>query len=399
MNRQTGGPEKFIESMDKARNTVLHIITDLKYGGAEMMLLKLLSANDGKFQPIVVSLTGSNGLTSRFRELGITVHSLELNPSFPNPIKLIKLVCLIRRVRPVVVQTWMYHADLLGGVTAKIAGVKHVVWNIRNSGLAPKSTKLATKLTVHLCSLLSHVIPSIILTNSYVAASTHKAKGYKNEIFRVIPNGFDTTKFKADESARSSIRTELGLNCDSRLIGLIARFHRQKNHFVFLEAAAILNKQRDDQTFLLAGLGVNKDNVELINWINHFELRESVILLGVRDDISNIVASLDVCTLSSSYGEAFPNVIGEAMCCEVPVVTTDVGDSAYIVGDTGIVVQANNPEALAEAWCNLLSMTDDQRRAYGELGRQRVKDNFTIAVVSTMYEDLYTELFDNSSTN
>ena len=395
MNQLTAGAEKTENIADEDKILILHITTDLKYGGAQMMLLKLLaSTNTKRFQPVVVSLAGPGDLTSKIQELGIHVYSLNVNPAIPSPLKLIQLVRFTRKLRPAIVQTWMYHADLFGGIAAKIAGAKQIVWNIRNSGLAPESTKLRTRITVHICSLLSHVVPNKIITNSSVAASTHKANGYRKNIFRIIPNGFDPTILKADESTKSAVRKELGLAHESRLIGLIARFHPQKNHRGFLEAAAILNKQRKGQVYLLAGGEVDPGNSQLKGWIEQLDLSKSVILLGQRDDIPRIIASLDICALSSSYGEAFPNVIGEAMCCEVPVVTTDVGDSARIVGDAGKIVPIDQPELMAEAWHFLLSLNEGQRQTYGELGRQRILDYYSLAKITSMYENFYTELLE-----
>lgn len=377
----------------KGKIIVLHIITALKYGGAEMMLLKILSTtNTSKFHPVVVSLSGSGGLTSKVEELGVTVHSLKINPALPNPLKFIRLVLLIRFVRPAIVQTWMYHADFLGGLAAKLAGVKQIVWNVRNSGLDPKQTKTTTSLTVKLCSVISHFVPKRIVTNSQVAAKNHKTKGYKNAIFHIIPNGFDVSHFKASEASRLAMRNELGLEPDAILIGLIARYDPQKNHRGFLEAAAFLNKTQTGQFYLLAGRGVDSSNTALLDWIGQLGLSSSVILLGQRDDVTTIIPSLDICTLSSTYGEAFPNVIGEAMCCEVPVVTTDVGDSGYIVGDTGTIVQVDHPESLAAAWHQLLSLPDEQRRAAGKLGRERILENFNLTTITAMYEELYSEL-------
>jgi len=228
---------------------VLHIITSLKDGGAEMMLLKLLSTtNKKRFHSVVISLAGRGELSERFDSLGIPIYSLDIKPSAPNPLKLVKLTRLIKSIRPSVVQTWMYHADLIGGTTARIAGVDQVVWNIRNSGLEAKSTKWSTRIVVSVCAIASHVVPRSVITNSKTA---------------VITNGFDTEKFKPSQAARLLIRKELGLPNEAKLIGLVARFHPQKSHLDFLKAASILNERRNGQIYVLVGRNVNEQNSTL----------------------------------------------------------------------------------------------------------------------------------------
>lgn len=296
---------------------VLHIISGLTHGGAEMMLVKLLRElrADDSMDAAVVVLGGAGGLIPQVEALGIPVYNMGINSKYPSPLKLVSLVTLIRRLNPVTVQTWMYHADLIGGVAARIAGVRRIIWNVRNSGLASVSTKKITRIIVRLCSVFSHVLPTIIVTNSTVAARSHVEKGYK-DLFKVIPNGFDTDLFCPDEHAKCSFRATLGISDDTVVIGLIARFDPQKNHFGFLEAASILNKRRKGQCYLLAGLGVSIENPQLKRWIDAFGLQDSVVLIDVRDDMPAVINALDICTLCSTYGEGFPNVIGEAMACE-----------------------------------------------------------------------------------
>ena len=377
----------------KKRVIVVHVITGLRYGGAEMMLFKLLSqTNTQKIHPIVVSLTGYGSMGCKLRDLGVEVLALNINPALPSPIKVFRLWLLLRRLKPMIVQTWMYHSDLIGGVVARLAGARHVIWNIRNSGLSAAHNKLHTRFAVKLCSWFSHVVPSVILTNSNVAVATHTEKGYKKDIFRVIPNGFDASIYKPDICARVAIRSELGLDEGAKLIGLIARYNPQKDHPGFLKAASILNSRRDHVFYVLVGTEVDESNAELRDHISEYGLGECTFLMGQRDDIPQILASLDICALSSSYGEAFPNVLGEAMCCEVPVVTTDVGDSVLIVGDTGIVVEPEQAEPMADAWFTLLGMTMEERKSIGKRGRQRIITNFDLAKVASMYEKLYLEL-------
>ena len=141
----------------------------------------------------------------------------------------------------------------------------------------------------------------------------------------------------------------------------------------------------------MAGTGVEPDNVALVRAIDANGLRGAVSLLGRRDDMPQLMASLDVLVSSSSFGEAFPNVLGEAMACEVPCVTTDVGDSSMIVSSTGIVVAPDDMAGLADALLRLLSMPVEERRKLGQSARQRVEAEFSIQSVVARYEAVFAE--------
>ena len=171
----------------------------------------------------------------------------------------------------------------------------------------------------------------------------------------MIPNCFDTDVFSPSEEARQTILQELGLSSSSTLIGLIGRYHPMKDHYNFIRAADHLSKSHSDVHFLLVGNKVDVDNKELTDFIKSRNLTSKFHLLGERKDINRLTASLDIASSSSYFGEGFPNVIGEAMACGVPCVVTDVGDSGWIIADTGLVIPPRDPEAMASAWRELLN--------------------------------------------
>ncbi len=374
---------------------VLHIITGLSMGGAEMMLLKILKASDKtKFEPLVISLTDSGEIGSRIEELGVPVIALGMSSGLSGLFSIFRLVSQIKKASPNLIQTWMYHADLLGGFASRLAGYRNIVWNIRNSNLDPSKTKLHTRLTVKVCALLSHWIPEKIISNSSMSAQIHQQAGYQKDKFTIIPNGFDLQEFSSNKKTRESVRKELGFDDDTCLIGLVARFDPQKDHKGFVDAAALLKCKINNVYFLLIGKDIDSDNQQLNNWIKSLGLTDSFHLLGLRSDISRITAALDLATSSSSYGEAFPNVIGEAMACGVPCVATNVGDSGLIIGTTGKVVPPDNPQALADAWESLLLKSDVERHELGLLARKRIEENFSIEAITRQYEHLYMDLME-----
>ena len=372
---------------------VTHIITDLSTGGAEMMLYKLLTHLErGRFSCRVISLTADGSVGDKIRALGVPVQFLGMRPGFPDPLAILRLAGWLRRDPPDLVQTWMYHADLVGGIAARLAGRAPVVWGIRNSNLDLAQSKRSTRWTVRTCAFLSSRLPQRIVSCSETARRIHIGLGYRADKVVVIPNGFDLELFHPDLPARTELRKELGVPKNVPVIGLVGRFDPQKDHQNFIQAAVILAARFSETHFFLCGDGITLENSLLAGWISSSGLKQNFHLLGRREDIPRVTAALDIACSSSAYGEAFSNVLGEAMACEVPCVVTDVGDSAYIVADTGRVVPPRDPQALANAMIDLLALSAEQRQALGAAARRRVEENFEIHAVVKRYESLYQQV-------
>lgn len=368
---------------------VSFVITNLATGGAETMLLKLLQQMDRtRFSPTVISLVGLGEIGPRIQALGIPVHALGMKRGVPNPLMVLRLAGLLRSLQPDVVHTWMYHSDLLGGLAARLAGCKRVIWCVRHSNLSKAENKRSTLWVVKVCAWLSRCVPVQILSCSHRAKEVHAAVGYAADKLHVIPNGFDLSRFAPSESARAEVRDELGLVPDAQIVGLVARFDSQKNHFGFIEAAAQVHAQLGDVHFVLAGTDVDAANTVLNAAIAEKGLQAHMHLLGRRDDVPRLMASFDVLA-SSSHGEAFPNVLGEAMACGVPCVVTDVGDSADIVGNTGRVVAAGDMAGLAQGLVEVLSLSAAQKAELAVQARERVAAHYEIGHVVRLYEACY----------
>ncbi len=372
---------------------ITFIISGLSTGGAEMMLFKLLSRMDRqRFLPRVISLTSAAELGPKIAALGVNVEALGLKPGLSGLAAFVRLVRMIRCSKPDVIHTWMYHADLVGGLAAICAGRSVVAWCIRNSDFNQATTKLSTRFVVRLCALVSRWIPNAIVSCSEKARFLHVSYGYKAELMHVIPNGFDVGRFRANSMAGDCLRRELRLSTETLLVGLVGRFDPQKNHEGFFEAAQIVRSHMPNVHFVLAGRSIDNGNELLMQIINRHGVLASSHLLGLRDDMPDVMAALDVLVCSSSYGEAFPNVLGEAMASEVPCITTNVGDSAWIVADTGWVVPPDDPKGLADSILNSLSLTRAERVAIGRRARQRVIQHFEISQIVKRYEQFYAGL-------
>jgi glycosyltransferase involved in cell wall biosynthesis len=371
---------------------VMHIITTLGPAGAETMLSRVASGMDGtRFENEVVSVTGILDLAERMQGMGVRVRTLGMKASVPNPLLVMRLARWIRESKPDVIHTWMYHANLIGALAARLAGNVPVVWSIHHSTLDPRVDKRRTMLVNRACAFLSRKFPARIVCCSEASLHIHKSISYATEKLEVIPNGFNLEEIKPDPAARASLREELGLPADLVLIGLAARFHPHKDHRNFVEAAGRLHKQVPEVHFLLCGMDITWQNSELAGWIKSAGISNCCHLLGPRKDMSRIFAGLDVAT-NSSRSEAFPIAIGEAMACETPCVVTDVGDSALIVGETGTAVPPGDPHALAEAWRKLIEAGPAVRRRLGMAARHRVQRHFALPAIVERYQAIYERL-------
>ncbi len=356
------------------------------------MLARLAAALDGeRFASSVVALGTLEPLGERLRQLGAAPLSVGMRPGRPDPRGVARLARYISSLRPHVVQTWLYHADLVGGLAAQLAGRPPVVWNVRHSNLDPAANSTSTLLAARACARLSRWLPHTILCNSQAAADLHAGIGYAADKLRVIPNGFDVERWRPDAAARAAVRQGLGVDDSTPLVGLAARFHPQKDHRTFALAAGRLAARRPDVRFVLVGDGITWENAELVRWLREAGAAEAALLLGRREEMPALTAALDV-AVSSSLGESFANTLGEAMACGVPCVATDVGDSAALVGDTGIIAPPGDPAALAAAMETLVALGPAGRAVLGGRARRRIVDEYSIGRVASRYAELYSRL-------
>lgn len=370
---------------------LVHIITGLGMGGAEMLLYRLLSSMDRtRFEFTVISLTDIGEIGPQISGLGIPVHALNINGFAAGARGLHKAVALIRAGRPHVIQTWLHHADLFGTVAARLSGNPHLVWSLQCAKLLPDDVPRRNLQLVRALGWLSN-LPQVVISVSEAGRLAHSEAGYHPRRWEILPNCFDTRVFSPDIRVRTSLRARLGVNDNDALIGLVGRYHPMKGHALFLQAARKLCNKRSGVVFVMAGHHVDERNQELANQINELGLGGTVRALGMWPDIPGLLNALDILTISST-SEGFPTVLGEAMACGIPCVATDVGDCRAIIGETGRVVSPGNAEALAEAWNELLILPAQERRDLGRAARERICSSYGIDGVVERYQNLYEEL-------
>lgn len=371
---------------------VLHIISNLNIGGAELMLKRLVSEPLFRAQGLehhIVSLLDEGVLGPVLKAQGVTVHALNAGHVALMPLVFFRLWRLIRRTKPDVVQTWMVHSDLLGGLAARLARVHSVVWGVRTTDYSVESR--STRWVRWVCARLSGVVPARIVCAAQASLINSQAAGYAADKLMVIPNGFDVAQLTESLGAGKAIRQSLGLEPGTCVVGCLGRYNPAKDHANFVAAAGVLAPRFPQARFLMVGRGLDAGNPELMPRIEATGFPDRFVLLGERADPAACMDAMDVFVLSSCT-EGFPNVLGEAMAMGLPCVSTDVGDAALLMGSRQWLVPARDSRALANQLAELLTLPEQARQRLGAQARQRVVESFSMTATAQQFMNLYTSL-------
>ena len=372
---------------------ILHVITALGVGGAERMLLKLLSARalSGMEQRVVAMLPGG-AMAEQMRTTGARVDECNFLGRLAPFSGGRELIQVARRFTPDLVQGWLYHGNLGAAlVRATLPRRVPLVWGIRQSLSTLKGENVFARVAIQLNKIASRY-PDRILFNSQTSLSQHRARGFAVKNAECVPNGFEVSRYAPNADIRSQQRTALHITADTVAFGLCARYHPSKDHAGFVRAARLVRNARPATCFVMAGTGVDANNRELMQAIHEAGLEDRVHLLGEQRDIAALLSGLDVYVSSSARIEAFSNSVGEAMSCALPCVVTQVGDSPTVVGETGRVVPPSDHVALADAMIAMVDLGKEGRGALGEQARRRIVSEFDIEAVAERYAALYRDL-------
>jgi glycosyltransferase involved in cell wall biosynthesis len=371
---------------------IAHVITDLNKGGAEFALFRLLryaSQSDNLNTHIVVSLSANGYFENEILKLGFKVHSLDFNKNkFANIIKLYKLIKL---EKPDVVQTWMYHSDFIGGLVARSLGIKNVLWGIHHSNLTIKANKISTFILIRVLAFLSFFIPKKIVACSKYSIKIHKRVGYK-DIFFYSPLGYDFLEFKFNDDKRTFYRNKWKFKNDDFVVGIVARWDSQKDIKNLISAFSMLQEFNTFIKYVIVGNGLNESNADFLDLITSFRInRSNLILEGPTGDVQGVLCGFDLKVLSSR-GEAFPNVLVEAMLCERNCLSTNVGDVSEILSNNNWIVDKENSRQLYLAIQSAYEKWKNRNVEYltnGTSNRLHVVNNFSISKMYNNYTNFW----------
>jgi glycosyltransferase involved in cell wall biosynthesis len=362
---------------------ILFFIGQLKTGGAERQLVNLCKGLSTRDHRIFLTVIFPGGQLSKIVE-GIKNIELISLWKFRSNCFIVRFVQIlfspvllgnrIKNSNPDAIYSLLLLTNLIAWLATRGKNADKLIWGLRSS-----SIRLIWKQAFpeKICAYISTTVPLIII-NSYAGLYYYQKRGYRPERFRVISNGIDVEYFQFQPDKRKLFRQELGLSEKHILVGIVARLIPVKNHALFFEAAARVVEQRDDVCFLVVGEGDPAYSQELLEKVESLGIDELVFWLGYREDMVAIYNALDL-LVSSSTGEGFPNVIGEAMACGAPCVVTDVGDSARIVGNPNCVVKPNDSTLLAGAICEVLQQ--DDRFYESKQLRSRIIENYSLQIL------------------
>lgn len=376
---------------------IAHVINNLQTGGAETTLLRLMEHIDrSRFEPFVLAMIGEGTIGPRIRELDIPVVALGAARRRLSVRTFLEIRRHLKEFQPDVIQSWMYHSNLAAYLSrGAVRNRPALAWNIRHSLHDLSHEPWMTRQVIKAGAKRSAKVEAII-ANSTVSMEQHEAIGYRSSRNEVIPNGFDLQALKPIPNASVKLREELDIDESAFIVGCAARFHPMKDQRMLVKATAELVENGRDVHCVLIGRGCETGGeAESLRSL----LGERLHLLGERRPLAETVSGLDCLAVASAWGEGFPNVLAEAMACEVPCVTTDVGDAAAIVSDPERVVPPQDQNAMVEVLDGLLQLDEQARRRIGQEGRQRILDNYPIEKIIRQYENLWNDLASSRKAN
>tara|TARA_B100000212_G_scaffold108864_1_gene80973 strand:+ start:1322 stop:2449 length:1128 start_codon:yes stop_codon:yes gene_type:complete len=369
---------------------ILHIITGLNKGGAETLLCNLCQF-DKEHEHEIISLSYVKDSQSLSSMHNFSIHSLNFPVGKIRIFGLFKLYKLIKKIKPDAIQTWLIHADLIGGIAARFSGIKNIFWGVHHTILLPGKVKFSTIFVLKCNAFLSNFVPKKIIYCAEKSRQIQESIGFNKSKGLVIQNGYDIKNFSQNDILRKDFRNELGCSNNTFLIGHVGSYHPLKDQSNLIDALAFLNKKGFNYSAVLVGKDLDHNNDDLVCKIRENELTDHIFLLGERNDIPAVMNGIDLFVLSS-ISEAFPNVLNEAMACGTPCVTTNVGDASLIVDNTGWVVSPKDPKAIANAVFKAVDEKQSDNLTWVKRKNEchkRIADHFTLEKMLKKYKEAW----------
>ena len=373
---------------------IIHIITGLNIGGAEKMLERLLLCNLDTKNITIISLSDLGKIGKNLERQGFEIHCLNANKNIISPIlALIKTVRLIINIKPDIIQTWLYHANLLGSIASIFFPKASLIWNLRGCDI-PQGIFSKTFIIVKILSLLSYFSPSKIICCGYSVKEAHISLGYSSRKMVVIPNGYNLDLSGRNEDFRKKTRKDLYISDNEIVIGSVGRFDLLKDYESFIRAASLINKKLDNIRFMIIGRDINLNNSKLKLMLEVNDMLESIILIDEQNSLDAYYSSMDIFCLHS-LSEGFPNVLAEAMSFGLPCISTNAGDANIMLKDSQFICNTNDFKSLADALSKMCILTSNDLYEIGTKNSQNISENYNINKINSLYNETYAKTIFN----
>lgn len=355
-----------------------------------MMLYKMLSKlkTISSDEHMIIGLRKENKLRQEFRQVGVQVKTLGFNKNLLSIKKFFELRNILKDLEPDILHGWMYHSNMLANLTAPEGA--EIIWSTHHSLDHLHKEKKLTRFLIKLGPYFEKGISKHIYCSN-TSNMQHQEFGYSSKCSQVIPNGIDINEFYPDKEKGAKFRKKCEIEYGKIIFGQAARFHPLKNQELLITVFSELHKKHPDAYLLLAGTGVNPKNEKLKNLIGNLGIENNVLLIGECNDMPGLLNAIDF-YCSSSLSEAFPMVLGEAMACGTPCIATDVGDSSFIIGDNGWVVDIQDNKSFVQGMAEMICLEDDEYDELGKAARDRIKQKFSLESIAKEYNNLYRDI-------
>lgn len=375
---------------------IVFLARSLEVGGAEVQLTELAKSlgESQRFSVTIITLYKGGELEKNLAQSKVSLISMDKTGRWDLIRWIPKLVTTIRNLKPDILHSYLGPPNIIAALLRLFIRPKRLFWGIRASEMDFSHYDWSWRIVNNLEKLLSR-IPDGIIVNSYAGEKLLKKRGYPDSRIHVIHNGIDIHKFFSKPSAGMELRKKWLAGRSGPLIGLVARLDPMKDHLTFLRAATILSKNFPSAKFVCIGGGKDRYLSELKAFAFSLGLDSKIIWAGEQKNMLAVWNALDLATLTSAFGEGFPNAVGEAMACGIPCVATDVGDVRIIISNDLFITPCRNPNLLASAWSEELGISEEEREVLCRNNRTRISQEFSIKSMVSKTKQAY-QVFEDS---
>ena len=369
---------------------IFHLINSLGAGGAERVLSNLC-INDKNNTHVICTLLGEDEYSYQIKNNSIRVYHLNILKNKLSFLNIFQLYLILKKENPEILQSWLYHSDLIGSIFGTICGIKKIIWNIRHTDISSLNMKNSTKILVRICAIISKFVPNKIIYCSKISLKEHEMIGYNKKKSHLIYNGVDINIFKPTRQNKD--KKALKSKKDIFKIGMVARFNHYKNHIGLIDVMKLLELNDIKFHCYLIGKNIDSKNKILVDYIHKLGISNKFSLLGYKDNMPDILNMLDLHILLT-YSESFPNVIAEAMSCGVPCISSNEGEAKKIISKNGYILKGNNKKEVFDKIIQIINIKKNNSE-WVKLKRNckmHIEKNFSLQLMIDNYNRLWKSL-------